>query len=329
MKNLTIKKIAFGLFLAGYAASSAFAADLTATSVKSILGNAPLVNAAEKDSATANSVDITVTRNGAPVTTGIQTGDTVKLSWKIKDVDGDTDTQSLTGKTVQFGYKKGENITWTAATAEANGATWAVPAEAKGATAIYYMVRATTDFGLPSAGSWVAGDISKGNGAPAEVGPGVDPTDPSKPTDKPTNPTITDGSGTGGGTVGPEIDQGTGIDASTDSFLINIYKAGDTATSYSASGSTATPKLGETYQVVVTSTGATAADHTADFTYTWFLTGGNAAAGGKVAAGTDVALKSTAATVEIAATNAGLAIAEGATMPEAGAQGFQLKVVAK
>ena len=65
MKNLTIKKIAFGLLLAGYASSSAFA--LVATTSEPIQGSAPVLSKVNGD-AKDHTVSVTFTSDSAGTT---------------------------------------------------------------------------------------------------------------------------------------------------------------------------------------------------------------------------------------------------------------------
>ena len=61
MNKIILKKVALGLFLAGYSISGAYAADTVSTKTDYILGHAPLVNSANiQPDFTANSIDIKV-----------------------------------------------------------------------------------------------------------------------------------------------------------------------------------------------------------------------------------------------------------------------------
>lgn len=321
MKNLTIKRIALGLMLAGYTASGAFAA-LTATTTNTILGRAPFVNAPSVNPLTpdytGNKVDITVKRGGTILTATDpwQTGDIVELKYKTVDEDGDQEGTPLgTANSVKFAYLKGTTWTYVSPTTTATGTvTWAIPTAAVGATDIGFAIRPTTEFGLPAVNNWVTGTIS-GAAAPSDGGNTVNPTDPASPSGPGTTP-VAPG-------VGPII-------PSTNSYTIEIYEstvaAGGVITygtvNLAAAGATVAPQIGKIYAVKVMDTTVTpAVDATATFNYTWTLDGTYGAVNAltttlPVVAGTTI----TGVAHELKVNS------NYSTTYKAGAQGFSLKV---
>ncbi|RKS84730.1 hypothetical protein DES39_1945 [Orbus hercynius] len=364
MKNLAIKQVAFGLLLAGYAASSAFA--LNASTSVTITGNAPVINSAKGVSTSTNSMDISVLSKGTTtaVTGAWSVGDTVQVTYKVNDADGDYDKE-LTGKTFYFTYYKdgawatytNTNVSVTAA-AENNGTQtikWVIPTAAVGATKIGFTARPFTIYGAPDRNNWLTvADITSG-GVPGDGGEGG--TDPTNPTD-PSNPvTPPDNGGTGGGETPTDPEQPV---QPGDSLGVKIVRVGASGAANEFQNANGPVTAGEGTEIKLTNAfEAQVWDDSADVTsdagfknYDWYVTGGNSAANGTVAATTDNvyfvqtganvqytlpatndAAKATLAAASAAQnqgiqgnTTAGAATALSATQPEAGIQGFKLGV---
>lgn len=194
MKNLTIKKVALGVFLAGYAASSAFAASLDATSANVIYGNAPSISSLKdlntsKESRTAHRLSVRITTDEAgkePVGTGsddknkskkIHVGNYVHLKYNLDDLDNDSEkaTEGSIVKTIKIfkmikvsnvdtwsdvGNVTALNVTYKTETDD-NNKTYAVirfqiTDEFSGAEKIGFKLLESTEFGLPAVNSWVS-----------------------------------------------------------------------------------------------------------------------------------------------------------------------------
>lgn len=345
MNKIILKKVALGLFLAGYSISGAYAADTVSTKTDYILGHAPLVNSANiQPDFTNNSIDIKVLNtSGNPIAAGetVKNGYTIQLSYKIADQDGDTDPNLQTAKTVRFAYKEGTgNYKWVEAnsTSEANGVvtvSWTIPAAAIGSR-IYYGVIPNTKYGNPKSNLQVYGNVFN-SGKPA--------TRPEN--EGGTNPTIED-SGTGGGeTPNPPIDI---IDPNVDLFAINIYEAtisgGAVTMSANPLSASSHPEVGKTYAAKVTlDENNITKDITTEFAIQWSLVDFNGdAINAANSTSADVAdLKATTATYQDATRNETVtniaytipvndqvktANSAAVTGLYAGAQGFKLKAEA-
>lgn len=178
MKNLTLKKVAIGLLLAGYSISGAYAATTISTSTGIIKGRAPLVNAKTLTTPNYNNNSITVKlfdASGAAITSQIQevlNGYKIRIYFNVVDEDGDKDTLGLTAHTVRFGYTKANssdfvwvNATYNTDTSLGHYAEMTIPQEAIGSK-IYYEVLANTEFGTPSqAEKWVFGNVFRKDAA--------------------------------------------------------------------------------------------------------------------------------------------------------------------
>ncbi|WP_392560966.1 hypothetical protein RHO12_07120 [Orbus sturtevantii] len=365
MKTLTIKKIALGLLLAGYAAGSAFA--LNATTSLDVLGTAPVINGKSTTPSTSdNSIDVQIYHGSTKLSTGSKwsVGDRIKLIFKANDADGDTDVLR-SADSVRFSYLK--NGSWTASyltgssrqgTASDDGVDltgyqvveWAIPAGAVNATQIGFIIQPFTVFGSPDRNNWLSISDITNSGTSGDGGSVTPPVIP------PVNPP--DG-GTGGGEHG---DGSTGPVQPGDTFglkIVAVTSSGSVVVgqdyqvangSVSAGVGTGNVTLTDAYEVQVWDANT---DVTADAgltSYDWYVTGGNSAANGTVPSGADnvyfvqkgssaqFTLPATNAAVTFTAasatenqgiqnnTSAGAATALGATQPEAGLQGFKLGV---
>lgn len=277
MKNLTLKKVAIGLLLAGYSISSAYAANTATLTTATIKGHAPLINSINKEDFANNAIDIAIIDvSGNEMTTidkdnPITDGYKVKISFKVADKDGDKDSKVLTGNTVRFGYTNSNTnkFVWENGNnpKTENGVTsveWTIPLEAIGSK-IYYQVRPTTDYGYPrQAEKFVYGNVLNKSKAPKQQ----------EEKDKDAKPDEKDGKDTGtGGGGGPEIPEDQQeIKPNKDSFVFTLYKAkvengvvvyGDKVSSSD------NPIVGETFAPkLITKTGV---DITSTLAYTWSL----------------------------------------------------------
>lgn len=297
MKNLTLKKVAFGLLLAGYASSSAFAV-LTTETVAPIHGNAPVLakkSADVKSNDADHTVTLAITTDAAGETsiganTPVKVGNYIKISYNLKDKDGDVDNQNIQ-KTVTFFVRQKdatgtfgdwkkintlEGLTSTA-TKNVNGVSegtiiFKINSEFSGADEIGFTLQEQTEFGLPNTNKWLnVSDIW------SKVPPEVDDNQPVKPSEEKHGPgDIPDG-------TGPIID---------DNYRVGIFKYNtdgnlDLTVNYTvkpATGDAPTPKYGEKYGAVVWEDAnnnnlpdAGELVKTSSYTYTWTLSNDPAA----------------------------------------------------
>ncbi|MCX8648802.1 hypothetical protein J3U21_00430 [Gilliamella sp. B2776] len=179
MKNLTIKKIAFGLLLAGYASSSAFAT-LHATTNEVIQGNAPVLSKINGDTV-EHTVTVTFTTDAAGTTSignndNVKVGDYLKISYNVLDKDGDADNGNIKDTlTVYVRAKKDDGsfndwkaiaakdlkgLSFTAA-ANVNGVQsgsiiFEIDDQFAGADQIGFKLQERTEFGLPNSNKWIS-----------------------------------------------------------------------------------------------------------------------------------------------------------------------------
>lgn len=197
MKNLTLKKVAIGLLLAGYSISGAYAADSITTGI--IKGRAPLVNAKNKTTAVYDKNSITVKlfdKNGTELfgtsnqpIAQVTNDQIIRIYFNVVDQDGDKDPQGLTHNTVSFGYNKIVNanqrtFTWVSSrvNTDSSGNRYAelvIPADAVGSN-IYYEIRANTEYGNPYvAEKYAYGDVfSRDDAGTKDNSGGDEPTNP-------------------------------------------------------------------------------------------------------------------------------------------------------
>lgn len=273
MKNLTLKKVAIGLLLAGYSISGAYAANSSITT-GIIKGRAPLVNSVNTTASnyTKNSVSVQLYDKNTNLVTQadkVTNGYKIKVYFKVVDQDGDKDQSSATAKTVRFGYNKlkadrTREFTW--ANPDSVGtdggdyyAEWTIPQNAVGSN-IYYEILANTDYGNPfKAEKYVFGNVFKNNDAGLKENGGGD------------EPTGTEGSGSDDipSITHPEI----GLD--DESYKIELYQisVANGVITYSADkiGVNDSPVVGQLYAPKVTSTEIANADITNQFQFKWNL----------------------------------------------------------
>ncbi|MWN05069.1 hypothetical protein [Gilliamella sp. Pas-s95] len=272
------------MFLAGYAASSAFAA-LQKETASFINGNAPVL----KSRAGADNkltVDV-IHADGTPYVAGdvVRVGDKVHIKYRLADLDGDTDTASA-GK-VKDSLKvsgKDSNGSWVditptvvstydATDPELGELVFELTNDFVGKSSIGFKVLAETEFGLPTKGNWVWVSDIFGTGDPAHSG--NNPANPGAPGDN-GNP---GGPGEGnipGTNPGPIMPSGGVLGI----FLVDSTGTLLNSESYSHLGSTLKPKYGERYAAIVwddansngtIDSGET--EFTTGFRFEWHVTG--------------------------------------------------------
>jgi hypothetical protein len=244
VKNLTIKKVALGLFLAGYAASSAFAA-LEASSVNVIKGNAPAIKA--NSGANEHTMTLTVTTDptgNSPISSDngrqrVQVGDYIHITYDLVDNDGDTDTTGAMKATLKV-YKIAQDGKLTQvttvqvqddSTASQGHLSFKITNDFAGAKTIGYTIQEKTSFGLPDHGQYLAVSDIFSSTDPSVSGSEQTPTGDHGPGNTPEP------------IVGP-------IDS--DSMRVGIFrKVGNTMVNYAKPGSSAIPNYGDEFKAIV------------------------------------------------------------------------------
>ncbi|NUF49275.1 hypothetical protein [Gilliamella sp. ESL0250] len=271
MKNLTIKKVALGLFLAGYAASSAFA--LTAVTNATIQGNAPVMKAPGGTDAHRTAVTIKHA-DGSDIAAGepVMVGDVIHISYVLEDADGDTDDGDALKDTLKVYARQDASSPWDEMTINATiahgsdgNATISFPItnDFAGKSKIGFKVLERTDFGAPSIGKWVhVGDIFSSNGS------GSSDDDPGTP-----------GDNTGPGVPPPGITPGPIVPAQYQTGIFLIDTNGVIQSSNYASNGL-NPKYGERYAAVVwndansdNNVDAGEAEYTGSYKFEWHVVG--------------------------------------------------------
>lgn len=203
MKNLTIKKVALGLFLAGYAASSAYAVDLKSTTSKEILGNAPVIYSDK--SKQERQVTVRISADEAGVTAGgpdrkAEVGDFIHVFYELRDSDGDLDENGVVKDTLRVWINDGTN--WVKVNTaldikfsndgERGHIYFQIPEDMAGAVKVGLQLQEKTTFGNPNTNQWLdIADIwsNKTPEVKPEIGDNDKPTDETGPGDTdPNNP---------------------------------------------------------------------------------------------------------------------------------------------
>ena len=203
MKNLTIKKVALGLFLAGYAASSAYAVDLKSTTSKEILGNAPVIYSDK--SKEERQVTVRISADEAGVTAGgpdrkAEVGDFIHVFYELRDLDGDLDENGVVKDTLKVWINDGTN--WVKVNTaldikfsndgERGHIYFKIPEDMAGAVKVGLQLQEKTTFGNPNTNQWLdIADIwsNKTPEVKPEIGDNDKPTDETGPGDTdPDNP---------------------------------------------------------------------------------------------------------------------------------------------
>lgn len=344
MKKHTIKSIALGLALAGYATSSAWA--LVGTSASPIQGQKPVLKALTTGKKDHTVTLTTLKADGTPhkKEDPLSVGDAIILSYVLTDSDGDAEGEKdSTVGSVQFYHRKSVNDAWIPFPASAVARTpagqantkseikFTIPQEALGSTLVGYKLLEKTQFGFPAGDKWykvpdafdtTIEDLGKGVdtdpgdnvGKPGDedVGGGGDVgTEVTPPNCDPTDPACED-------IGGPGIKPGNGTEVRI--FAVGTDGVVDTANDY-AKDATLFPVVKGLYSAAVYTDGK--ADDMAKYTkYQWKLVGNNAEAV-KPAPGQDAGNHAIAgATLQMYAVGINTDFAQFT----AGAQGFNLQV---
>lgn len=354
MKYLTIKKIAFGLFLAVYATNSVFAAQ-TATASNAIQGNAPILRWGAEE--TDHTVTVVIASDAAGTSSitdarNLKVGDYIVIKYNLYDADGDTDGNSI-APTLKVFVKKPGSTAWSAqeVTRETGEGriSFKITDAFAGVTKIGFQLLETTQYGDPAVNQWLAVTDIWESTDPKQVA--YDKTKPAN--GEPTNPGD-DPHGPGHQDFG-SITKGP---VESNNVRIGIFKY-DTNSNDLASplvdysrNSTAIPKYGDVFKAVVWLDVDVAGSHaevyepsidsnlSSNYKYEWKLTGTYQ---GVTAA--DVALTTTqgVSTSQGAPENSNDLIKLGASTKhnsmypggqgpnayKAGAQGYKLKVSTK
>ncbi|WP_145544316.1 SinI family autotransporter-associated protein [Yersinia frederiksenii] len=176
--NFTLKKLALALAITGTSFSAAQAASTAATA--SVQGSAPVLSAPSNNAVAA--VDFSGTYANPDRLT---TGDTLVMTYKYNDSDGDLDNSLTTVVWLYIDAGSGLPVTITpvnapAATSGGTGtSTITLPAGAIGASAISVTLQEYSATGDPVSGSTISvADTSLGGGGtptlPGPVAPGAD-----------------------------------------------------------------------------------------------------------------------------------------------------------
>ena len=368
MKNLAIKKVALGLFLAGYAASSAYAVDLSRIATNLIEGNAPVIYSDQNKKERQVTVRISADEAGSTATghdKKAQVGDFIHVFYELRDLDGDLDETGAVKDTLKVWINDGTN--WKKITnlldiryandGEKGHLYFEITEDMAGAVKVGLQLQEKTTFGNPNTNQWLdIADIWGDNepGIKPDLGDDEKPGDDTGPGDSdPDNP------------VGPIISEKTtkiGIfkyntDGSLD-MTINLASLSRPAsiTNDDEWAQKSTPRYGDrlaavVWQKVSGDTSDTAAPGANDrittdlYTFTWNLSGpsndttGNVASSAEVTAGVyTVVGNNTNDSIALGAVNAagGNVALTGAKHnsvysiagTKAGIQGFRLKVTA-
>lgn len=309
MKKLAIKKVALSLFLAGYAASSAYAVGPAITQ-NSIEGNKPVIwsKGAHTSAPAQRALTLRISNDTTGATSlgnGVKAkvGDYIHIFYDLVDADGDKDstTKKAVLNTLTVYAKIGTTSTWTEISDITKDFTvndqeghiyFKISPSMAGATKIGFKLEEITPYGAPRENEWLwvsdiwDGTTTPGHGSSNPTDPGQDQHGPGdKDPDIPVGPIEYPGATT------------LGIFKYTSSGSV------DFADNLAASTSTTVPKYGDKLAAVVwlkanpTDTRTTPnfttgpggdTNQSASYTFTWSLDGNNSAANGsQTAAATD------------------------------------------
>ena len=224
MKNLAIKKVALGLFLAGYAASSAYAADLSRTTNNEIQGNAPVIYST-KNKARAVTVRITTDEQGSKVgghDRKAQVGDFIHVFYELRDADGDLDLNGAVKDTLKVWIKTLDDknqLVWSNVTEKLSSEIqfvstgdeqghlyFKITEDMAGAVTVGLQLQEKTTYGNPNTNEWLS---------IADIWSSADPDH---------NPTIDDNGPTGGGSGDPDPENPVGPIISSETTKLGIFK---------------------------------------------------------------------------------------------------------
>jgi hypothetical protein len=276
MKNLSMKKIALGLFLAGYAASSAYALGPVST-VNTIQGSAPVIFSKDSNTERQLTVRISADTNGTTASSNptAQVGDYIHIFYKLKDADGDLDTSERVKSTLRVWKQMPNNTTWTEVTTDITKVAdnsgedghiyFEITPSMVGAAKVGFQLQEATTYGNPATNRWLQVPNIWGAGNPINT-----PTENPDPGNNPGGPGDGD-TNNPTGPIAPPSNAQFGIFKYTGSGL-------DIAAGNYATSSTAIPKYGDQLAAVVWM-GAPSAPATGDtilssgMNFTWSLVG--------------------------------------------------------
>ncbi|MWN89137.1 hypothetical protein GQ597_00160 [Gilliamella sp. Pra-s65] len=338
MKNLTIKKVALGLFLAGYAASGAFALDATTDQV--INGTKPVLRA--PSTGNDHALDVIISTDPAGNTSignrAAQTGDFVVIKYDLFDADGDQDNGTVRDTLLVSIQKNGtwQSVTPTITATGAGYISFLIDSNFVGADKIGFRILERTEFGLPYYNQWIGVNDIWANAAPvATDANGSNPGDAPGGAPDPNNPNLNadptngDSSPHGpGGNAAPGFGPITSTTARVGIFKV-VNGTVDKAVNYDQNTSVDPLKYGDTFQAIVwddaNSDSVLDANETelSGYTFVWTLDGTYEGVTASVADNLG-----TADTITLATTNSMYTRTDGGDAYKAGAQGFKLKVTA-
>lgn len=168
MKILSMKKVALGLLLAGYAASSAYAADNQATTSNTIVGNAPVISS-KNNIEGRFTVHITSDSEGNTFLTegsSPEVGNYIHIYYRLSDTDGDTDSNNSVLKTLRVFMKKVGAEGWKTVTfpegalkakyeGEEGHISFQITQDMVGAEKIGFQLQEITTYGAPRENRWL------------------------------------------------------------------------------------------------------------------------------------------------------------------------------
>ena len=270
MKILSMKKVALGLLLAGYAASSAYAADNQAITSHTIVGNAPVISSKNNIDGRFT-VHITSDSEGNTFLTegsSPEVGNYIHIYYQLRDTDGDTDSDNSVLGTLKVFMKKVGADGWKTVTfpegalkakyeGEEGHISFQITSDMIGAEKIGFQLQEITTYGAPRENRWLT-VANIWNANPPTNLPG---TIQRLPDDDSQIGSILgsddDGPGGQGGEDPKSLPSGPIVDAG--SMRLGIFKYNATgAIDYavnladpSASGDAATPKYGDKLAAVL------------------------------------------------------------------------------
>lgn len=296
MKNLSIKKVALGIFLAGYAAANAYADVDFSPKVTSaqIQGNKPMIYH-PTDASKPRQMFVRITNDEAGTTAigntvHAKVGNYIHIFYKLKDADGDmdNDTDHSVANTLTVYKKTLRDTSWVPVSVNAKSRNtgedghiyFEITSAMAGANIVGFTLQEVTPYGNPKANQWLqvsniwkttSPDVIDSNQAPTEdrTGPGeIDPDNPIGPIESDATKMgifKVNASGTPiwdhnlAAATGPELDNPDFIPKYGDKLAAVVWTASE------ANVSNATPDLG--------SGTPTDTDQSAAYTFTWSLRG--------------------------------------------------------
>lgn len=270
MKILSMKKVALGLLLAGYAASSAYAADNLATTSNTIVGNAPVISSKNNIDGRFT-VHITSDSEGNTFLTegsSPEVNHYIHIYYKLNDTDGDTDSNNSVLGTLRVFMKKVGAEGWKTVTfpegalkakyeGEEGHISFQITSDMVGAEKIGFQLQEITTYGAPRENRWLTVANIWNTGTPTNP-PGITGK---LPDDDSQIGTIIGSNDDGPGDQGGEDPKSlpSGPIVNEESMKLGIFKYNATgAIDYavnladpSASGDAATPKYGDKLAAVL------------------------------------------------------------------------------